>query len=54
MTKCPGKITQLCGAILYKCSKCGAVGYDKKGCSNQKFDGSRCLLCGKVGTKKPL
>jgi len=37
MTKCPGKITQLCGAILYKCSKCGAVGYDKKGCSNQKF-----------------
>lgn len=55
MATCPGKIgTQHCGTFVYKCSNCGTVGCDKKGCSNQKFDGGKCLACGKIGTKKHI
>jgi len=40
-----------CGAILYRCSKCGAVGCKTTGCENQRFNGGQCSKCGYVGSK---
>jgi len=57
MATCPGKYgsnNSYCGATVYKCTKCGAVGCSKPGCSNQKFSGGRCLSCGSNGTSKSV
>ena len=44
---CHGKKDGMqCTAILYKCSKCGATGCKKDGCSNHTFEGERCKKCG--------
>ncbi len=53
MMTCGGqKPTGNCHSIIYKCTKCGAVGCKTKGCTNQKFDAGKCLCCGSYGTTK--
>lgn len=60
MSSCPGKQMETqkdgtrkagftCTNMLYRCKKCGAVGCQRKNCTNYNFDGSRCLKCGNYG-----
>lgn len=55
MAMCPGKREgRNCGGIIYRCKSCGSVGCTSKNCSNQKFDVTKCLSCGKFGTKEQM
>lgn len=40
--------------FVYRCNKCGSVGCDVNGCSNQNFANSRCKKCGKLADKTPV
>lgn len=39
-----------CNSIVYRCSKCGTVGCKTQGCTNQKFNFGKCVVCGNYGT----
>ncbi len=41
-----GNGTRKCGAVLWRCKKCGAVGCLIDGCTQQKFHNGRCMKCG--------
>ena len=35
-----------CRSPVYKCSKCGATGCEKEGCTGQNFKSGKCERCG--------
>lgn len=54
---CHGKVpnkSMICAGLVFKCTKCGAVGCKTKDCSNQKFNNGQCVVCGSYGTTKPI
>ena len=54
---CHGSVpnkSNICGSLVFRCTKCGAVGCTKNGCSNQKFKDGQCMSCGSHGTKKEV
>ncbi len=49
MAGCPGRRDGAkCGRPLRTCSKCSTVGCANSGCSNCKFRGGKCSVCGNV------
>jgi hypothetical protein len=38
-----------CGGFLYHCPQCGITGCEREGCTNQRFNGLRCMVCNTNG-----
>lgn len=56
MSTCQGNKggTRHNGGLVYRCPKCGSIGCTASGCTNQNFQSSRCMKCGKVGNPDRL
>ena len=60
MPSCPGKRTKdniTCHSNLYRCKKCVNIGCNQGRfgtCTNQGFEGGKCLKCGAYGQMEPF
>jgi hypothetical protein len=55
MKKCYGlKFAKKCKSNVYKCSNCGAIGYDQYACDKQNFQSMECMKCKRSHGNEPV